>query len=167
MPELTIEDKRYLADFLNDEPGRYPRLADLPYWWDNTPPDAMDGQLPNYTQRVILLASYTNWSHTKSWAWEGLRRLLETLLGRQEPIPDILQVWAYEVASGHLKKPGQGRGRREEAERNARIMASLRILTAQGFTEKATIEEIADALHCEVETVRSAIRKVRQDRPFR
>ncbi len=164
---LTPEGRRSLAEFLNDETGFYPTLADLPYWWDRIPPDAMDSNLPNYTQRTTLLAAYNNWAFTKPWAWEGLQRLLGTLRDRQEPIPDILQWWAYAVASGRWQSPGQGRGRKENAERNARIMHSLSVLTNQGFTNEASICEIAGALCCAKETVRSAIRKVRQDWPFR
>ena len=167
MPELTEQGRQELDDFLNDESDYWPTLADLPHWWDRIPPDAMDGDLPDYTQRTMLLVAYSNWAFTKPWAWEGLRRLLETLRERRELIPDILESWAYDVAAGRRRIPGQGRGRKENAERNARIIHSLRVLATQGFTREAAMDEIAEALSCDVETVRSAIRKVRSDRPFR
>ena len=86
MTELTLESKRELSDFLNDETGRYPELADLPYRWDRIPEDAMACDLPNYTERTMLLVACNNCTSTKPWAWKGLRRLLEKFQKRREPI---------------------------------------------------------------------------------
>ena len=141
-------------------------MADLPFWWDEIPPDARDLDLPNYLARDTLIASYSNWAFSKGWAWEGLRRLLTVLLERREPIPELLQFWAYHAASGQRKPPGQGRGRPDEAERNARIMRALRVLRQHGYTREAAMQEIAIMLHLSFEAVRSAVRRVERDRPF-
>ena len=155
-----------LRAFLLNEDGRYPGLADLPYWWDQIPADAISENLPNYSERDILLASYSNWAFTKPWAEEGLRRLLKTLLDRREPLPDLLQWWAFARASGKRTQPGTGRGRPEEGERKARIMQAFRVLRNRGFTQEKAIKRIAGALYQSEETIRSTIRRVKQDRPF-
>lgn len=152
------------AAVLNED-GTFPELRDLlPHSWDRIPADAMDADLPRYTQRTTLLASYSNWAFTKPWAWEGLRRLLEMLRDRNEPIPEILQWWAYDVAIGRRKPPGSGRGRPAKSERNARIVGAMRMLRAHGFSREAAIEEIAAAAPgMPFETVRSAVRKYEEE----
>ena len=60
MTELPFDGKHELPDFLNDESRGYPELADLPYWWDRTPSDGMARDLPNYTERTMLLVAYNN-----------------------------------------------------------------------------------------------------------
>lgn len=156
-----------LRTFLKNGGENFHELADLPFWWDYFPPDAMSPDMPSYTKRTMLLVSYSNWAFTKPWAWEGLRRLLRVLLERREPIPGILQEWAYAYAVGTRKRPGQRRGRKENSERNARVMHALRILRDAGFSRDAAIREIAAALNVSFETVRSAIRKEVNDHPFR
>ena len=156
-----------LRAFLTNEGGQFAELADLPYWWDSIPPDALHPELTRYPVRTILLASYSNWAVTKPWAWEGLRRLLKVLLDRREPIPEILQWWANAYAAGTRKPPGQRRGRPENSERNNRLMHAMRILRNDGHTRDDAIDKIAQALDVSFETVRSVVRKVEHDRPFR
>ena len=60
MTELTSDGKHEMSDFLNDESGRYPELADLPYWWNRTLSNGMARDLPNYTDRTMLLVAYDN-----------------------------------------------------------------------------------------------------------
>lgn len=151
---------------LDGEVCEIPSRADLPYLWDQIPPDQAAG-VPNCTERDLLLAGYVNWAATKPWAWEGLRRLLEVLRERDEPIPRILQWWAYAAVIGNTKAPGTGRGRPEKADRNVRIMVAYRTLCKFGCSEAEAMAVVADVSCIAPETVRSAIRKVTNDRPFR
>ena len=165
MPELTIDEKAELRAFIDNEDGSFPELADLPFWWDQTP-DAPDPELPNYSQRQILIASYSNWAFTKHWAWEGLRRLLDVLLERGEPVPEILrEVWSDPVAAGRREPPSR-LGRPDKAERDARLTHAVRLLRGQGFTQYAAMCAIEDAACMPYATVRSAVRRVRKARPF-
>ena len=116
MDELTHEEKKAAIKALlnDDEEGHFQKLLeDLPFWWAAIPPDERDPNLPDYLMRDTSLISYSNWAFTKPWAWEGLRRLLDTLLERREPIPEFLQEWANNVASGR-RKPPEKLGRREK-----------------------------------------------------
>ena len=162
-------DKEKLKAFLNNTDGHYAELADLPFWWDNTPPDARDPELPNYSRRQMLLASYSNWAFTKPWAWEGLRRLLDTLTERREPIPDTLQLWANAAASGRRKPPDlHKRGRKDETERDVRIIDAIRVMRqVHGYSRQAAMQEIARAINVSFDTVRSAVRRVDKAQPFR
>ena len=164
MNNLKPNEIADLVGFIIEEEDHYPRLSDLTYWWDTIPPDAPDPKLPNYSQRTMLLASYMNWSHTKHWAQEGLRQLLSELLKRREPIPEILQTWAFHVAAN--TEPTRRPGRQEKSDRNARIMAVLRWLQGMGCSREKAMHDIADAIDVDYETVRSAVRKVETDRPF-
>ena len=165
MDKLTLEDRVELAAFLNDEGGSYPKLSDLAFWWDIVPPDAPHPDHPEYSARTILLASYLNWSHTKQWALEGLRQLLEELLKRREPIPAILQTWALHIAANTeaTRRPG----RQEKADRNARIIGALRLLHKAGHSQEDAMVTVAEALDVDYETVRSVVRKIKNDRPFK
>ena len=157
-----------LREFLFNEDGMSPELADLPYWWEQIPPDQRATDMPKHRERDVLISCYSNWAFTKPWAWEGLRRLLETLMERREPIPEALQCWANAAASGQRKPPGTGRGRPQEGERNARIMHAFRVLQSpMGCTQEQAIDLIADAVYLSPDGVRSVIRKVRGDHPFR
>ena len=166
---MDDSEREYLREFLLNENREFPELADLPRRWDMIPPDAVTTHpdlLPIYTQRDTLLASYSNWAFTKRWAWEGLRRLLETLTERQEPIPEILQSWANAASVGSRQQPGQGRGRPPEDERDNRMRLALAVLRAEGLTRETAINEIANACYLSPEAVTSAIRKMERARPF-
>ena len=165
MDEMTPEEKEKLNTIINEE-GYFPELADLPIWLGAFPPDIRSSKFPAFPMRDILLYSYVNWSHTKPWAWEGLRRLLRTLLERGEPIPEILQEWANAKASEKIEPPGQGRGRKENADRDARIMAILRAFRSKGHSLEKAKEVIADAINLSPEAVESVIKKVKTARPF-
>ena len=156
-------DKAKLAAVLAGKDGS-PELADLPAWWDRTPPEARlpDGRLA----RDALLSSYSNWAFTKLWAWEGLERLLSILLERREPIPPTLALWAYTAAS-RQRKPPDRRGRPDEAERNARIVHALGVLRHEhGYKREPAMKEIAGALVVSFDAVRSAVRTVEKAEPF-
>ena len=159
-------DKEKLAAFLNNPDGHYPTLEDLPRLWDLIPPDARDPKKPNFLERDVLLMSYLNWSFTKSWAFTGLERLLSVLLERGEPIPKGLQLWANTVASGRRKLPPK-RGRPNDDDRDERIIHAVRILRHQhGYSREAAINEIAEALNLQVESIQSILRKMAKAEPF-
>ena len=156
-------DHGRIRAFVEDEGDKFIELADLPFWWETIPDDALDSRLPNYTARHMLLVSYSNWSFTKRWAWDGMERLLKTLLERREPIPQELQYWAYGVALGTRPRPRKTKN----AERNARMTHVVSALHEELVLSKEdAIGEIAVALSMAEGTVRSAVDLVRDTRPF-
>lgn len=156
-------DHARIRDFVLAEHGRVAKMSDLPFWWDQTNPGESDPDLPNYTRRQTLLFSYSNWSFTKRWAWDGLQSLLKALLDRREPIPETLQWWAYGVALGTRLRPRKAKN----AERNARMMHVVRSLRFElGLSKEEAISEIAEAVSLPEGTVRSAVDAVRDVRPF-
>ena len=145
------------------EGAKFAELADLPFWWGTIPEDEPDPRRPAYTARHMLLSSYANWSFTKLWAWEGMRKLLAVLLERRKPIPEALRHWAYGVALGTRPHPR----RAKNAERNARMMHVVRALHDElGLSKEDAIGKIAAALSMYEGTVRSAVDLVRDTRPF-
>ena len=143
------------AYLLNER--EFPDLADLPIRWDGIPADA---HLPhsNRRKRDDLVEGYYIWSQSKPWAWEGLQRLKETLLERQEPMPWILEHWAHEADSGQRKCPSRV-GRPPEDARDIRIWGVHDALLEEGLARTQAIEDIANTIHKSPETVRSALRK--------
>ncbi len=114
------------------------------------------------SQRLILIVSYSNWAFTKTWAWEGLRRLLAELIERGEPVPLALRLaWSDPFAAGRRKPPSR-RGRPDKTDRDARITHVLRALQGQGLTQEDVMRAMADAMGLSYETVRSAVRRVRK-----
>jgi hypothetical protein len=155
-----------LRAFLTNEDGKVAELADLPVWWDRIPADAMAPDLPTYPERIVLIASYMNWSHTRPWAWAGLQRLLRVLRERREPIPELLTDWALNVASS-TPWPRRGRGRPREDERDGRVLYALSLLRRDGLTKEKAIEKIACALpDVDYDGVRSIVRKMAKAAPF-
>ena len=162
---MTVPSVDELRDFIDNPDGWFPELEDLPVWWDLIPPDELADELPSYRERDVLIMSYSNWAFSKPWAWEGLRRLLETLRERREAIPEPLAAWAFAVATGSRTEPGTGPGRPTEAERDFRIAVVVRRLRADGYTREEAEVLVAQAAVMHHETVRSALRRVRRDRP--
>ena len=156
-------DHSRIRAFVENEGVRFPELVDLPFWWRAIPEDTLDPLLHNYTARDMLLASYSNWSFTKRWAWDGMEKLLTVLSERREPIPDTLQHWAYGVALKTRPRPRMAKN----AERNARMMHVVRALHEElNLSKEDAIGEIAVALSKSEGTVRSAVDLVRDARPF-
>lgn len=149
--ELLSEDSRF-------------GLSNLPYWWDQFEPE----------ERTGLLVFYCTWFTVKPWAWEGLRRLLETLMERREPIPVALQRWATFNAIGRIRPPTRV-GPPNKDDRDLRIFAYFRSLRRRGYGVEEAYEKIAAAIDQQPQSVRSArtpksvrsvILKVREG-PFR
>ena len=65
--------------------------------------------------RDLLLASLSNWSLIKSWAWEALLEILRAHRARREPVPAVLSEWVETVALGE-RKPCRGRRGRQACE---------------------------------------------------
>ena len=165
--ELTAAEEADLIEYLNHGHKRATEVLDLVRLWDSIPHDAPDPTHPQYTQRQVLLGSYLNWSHTRTWAWEGMQNLLAELERRREPIPEIVSMWAYGVALGNLPRPERGRGRKSEWNRNARIVSVLRRLRELGYSWQQAINQIAEWMCLSFDTVKRAERNHKQDRPFR
>ena len=157
-------DHESIRAFVDNDGDKFAELADLHLWWDSLPPDAGDAKFPNYTSRHFLILSYSNWSFSKRWAWDGMQQLLAVLLERREPIPEELQYWAYGVVLGTRPRPRKAKN----AERNAKMMHIVRTLQEDmGLSKEEAIAEIATALGGKPEgTVRSAVDAVRDARPF-
>ena len=154
--------------------GAYPELADLPGRWDSLPPDARAPNHPNYSARVILIASYINFAHTKRWAWDGLNRLLVTLQERREPIPDDLQWWACTVVSRMWERtlniPSKPRNPRFAAQddRDFRIMRVVRVLREElDMSREAAIAKVAGALGAKESTIKTVVEKMESFAPFK
>ena len=92
---------------------------------------------------------------------------MATLLERSEPIPPTLQLWCIEVAIGKRRPPGQRRGPKEQSNRDVRIVAAFHALRKEGATYDKAFEIIGDVICRSPEAVRSVIRRVKKDRPFR
>ena len=164
--ELTAEEAGYLAEFLN--PGNHPNsgLADLVRWWDSIPCDARSYDHPQYLQREVVLGSYLNWSHEKTWAWDGMQNLLDELQRRGEQVPRILEVWAYSVARGRLPRPGKKPGRKREWERDVRIYLVLGRLRSLGFTWEQAINEVAGLVFLTFDAVKAIESKFKEEWPI-
>ena len=165
--KLTAEEEAYLAELLNDGSQQTAESLDLVRQWDSIPYDAPDPDHPQYLQRVLLLGSYLNWSHTRDLVWDSVQKLLAELKRRREPIPELLQEWAYAVALGQLPRPGSGSGRRSEWARNGRMVFVLRALRGMGYSWEEAINQIADLMCLEFDTVKAAVRNYEQDRPHK
>lgn len=171
--ELSEAELDDIRAFIENEDGSYPKLADLPAWWDATDPDARAPDLPNHLARDVLIWSYSNWAFTKRWAWEGLNRLLVALQDRREPIPDALKDWACTVVArqhqGTLKVPAKPRNPRYAAndDRDVRIMRVYNVLRREGWTVEKAVGDIACTCDLPEDTVRSVLRKMRRMHPFK
>ena len=159
-----LEEPEFVRAVILENVVGLPEASDLVRQWDAIRPDAMDPNLPRYRARDVLVLQYLNWSITKPWAWEGLRQLWAELRTRREPIPEGLLLWA-DRAIARSRFPRR-RGRKEQWDRNTRIVGMIRVFRHVGFTQEEAIQRIAEALRCSAENVRSAVRRIRTARPF-
>ena len=130
-------------------------LANSALWWELTSPEESCEAPTNDDDRDVLLRTYSKLSSHDVWAWEGMRQLLVELLRRDEPIPLVLQSWAYEVAAN--SSPPCRRDRPAEEERNATILVVINALRELGCTSEIAMEIVGDVLCISYETVRSAV----------
>ena len=137
-------DHEKIQAFVMNKDGKCAEVSNLPFWWDATPPDARDPDLPNYLARDVLIWSYQNWAFTKRWAWDGLNRLLVTLEQRRERIPDSLKDWACSVVSRQFRdttfRPPRKQNRKSpfsaQDERDFLIMHVYRCLRSDGLSHE-------------------------------
>ena len=127
--------------------------------------------LPNYSLGVTLLASYTNFSFAKRWAWDGLDRLFKVLMERREPIPEILQTHVNAAYAKLRKPPPKPRNPRYAPQdaRDMRIMRVHNVLRGSGMTEKDAKDTIMDALvgYMEEDAIEKVYRKMKGFSPFK
>ena len=153
-----MDDKKMrgtVAAIINNEGRSIPALADLPARWD-----LLEG---NEKERGILLTVYRAYAERKHWAWEGLRRLLDELVKRGEPLPDPLKLWACRTV---LRDPPRSWGETEDI--NYRTLIAFDWLRKNKVKRDDAFALIADANNEKTETVRSRVRnaeKLRKD-PF-
>ena len=152
-------------DILNNDDGVIPERADLPSWLRFLPPGKPLTRNPKYPVWVALLRHYFQFSHTKAWAREGLRRVLREFRNNDRDVPKILNEWALYQCAEDPPKPS--RGRPEESDRNFRVHVVFALLRLDGYSRESAFSLIADHLVCEPETIRSIIRKCKSDRPNR
>ena len=128
-----------IAAYVRNEDGNVSGLADLPTRWDSETDDL---------RRELLLAAYVHGSRRKRSAWDGLHRLLRTLLDRDEPIPDDLRYWACLVAAGLLTPPIKPRNPKfaPQDDRNDRIVHMYGYLISKGWPRANVQETIVQAL---------------------
>ena len=121
-------------------------------------------------QQELWIASLMNWSMSKRWAWDALKRLLRDLRQKREPLPRLLSEWAQAVAAGDRRTPGQGRGRPSDEDRDFRIWIVVRVLVhEQGKSQAAAHKEVSAALPHENLSpggIKSICQRMRVARPF-
>ena len=145
-----------LRAYLHGRDPQNPPFWDLVARWD------LAREAPNPAQsRGLLLIWWCAASKSERWAWDGLRKLLRTLLERPERTPQSLKVWALDVASGRLPRPPTPVGRPAEDERNVRIYYTFQFLQLQGVSRKRALEKIGKEMHRSPKTIDSAQQRAR------
>ena len=104
-------------DFLLDEDGMYPGLADLPSWWDRIPPDPRARDLPHYDERQVKLSSGSNRALSKRRARSVLQAQSRTFPERDQPLLGTLRDRCYAAAAGAGREMERRRGQPGESER--------------------------------------------------
>ena len=140
-----------IAAYVRNDDGHHPGLADLPTRWY---------QQPCPYRRDLLLWYYVRASLGKRAAWDGLHRLLVTLKGRGEAVPEPLQEWACHVAAGVISPSRENSSPNfaNQDDRNDRIEHVYATLIDDGWSTKDAEGEILEAL---VELLdESTIRKI-------
>ena len=158
--EISEELATYIRAFVENKDAKSPELEDLlPAVWDRSGPTVGD---PNGPTRMLALESYSSFSLTKRWAWDGLDRLHKVLMARGEQIPELLQAHVNEAYSGQRKPPNKPRNPRyaPQDSRDFRIMQVLGAL-CRFWPEKAAKNAIMIILdHMDDDTIRSIFRKM-------
>ena len=165
--KLTAEEEALLAEIFDPRSQMVAISFDFVRLWDNTPSDEPYPEAPDYTKRDVFLGGCLNWSHTETWAWDGMQKSLAELQRRREPIPEALRIWAYAVATGILPRPGSGPGRKRESERNTLIVAVHDWLRKSGYSWEKATHEIPDRTYLSFDAVKKAMRAHKRNRPVR
>ena len=165
--KLTAEEEAFLTEVFDPRSQMVAISFDFVRQWDSIPGDAPYPEAPHYTERDVFLGSRLNWSHTETWAWDGMQKLLAELERRREPIPEPLRMWANAVATGILPRPGSGPGRKRETERNNLIVVVHQYLRKWGCSWEQATQEISDRTYLSFDAVKKAMRTHKRNRPFR
>ena len=107
------------------------------------------------------LASLSNWSFTKRWAWNELQRRLRFRLDQGRPPAGLLAFWAATIVAGGRKTPRHN----ANEDRDWRVLAVVNVLTRRGYSERAAVHMVAPEINKSPEAVYSILRKIRQG-PF-
>ena len=101
-------------------------------------------------------------SQSHPHAWEGVKRLLQELRKRDQPLPVELMVWALDVADGTRQPPVKSRGRDGDVLklRNLRIVMAVEALRdgslpATSSTGPSACGLVADKVGLSYEAVRT------------
>ena len=164
MADQTLDE--FYSGVLNDEIQAIPRLSDVPgLVLRRYPPEVSDPTHQKYPEWRTWQALFMNLAKSNPWAREGLRKYILDLRADGEDVPPVLGEWAIDqFAQG---EPAPHRGRPEESDRDFRVSTFYTMLWRSGYTRAAAVEQIANWMVCEPETVRSITRKFRNTRAFR
>ena len=120
----------------------------------------------NSGERDKLLVSLSNWSLTRSWAWDALLAILRGHRERGELVPPLLADWTQLVALGKLERPRDGRRASMGRDLVAVVLFGFLRDRDWGITEAQN--EVAKAfpeLGSNGDAVRKIIEKHNADRP--
>ena len=166
LPCLPDHERAVLRDYLTAD-------ADPVGDWFRIPPDLPDPAMPHHKLRTTILAGLINFSFSRRWAWTVLHEILIRLRERGEPVPAVLQTWAYGEATRRYRDenpPAKPRNPRyaNKDPRDLRIMCVIQHLRARdGWTQDAAIAEVAVLLDRSDDTVRTVCHKMRHFGPWR
>ena len=132
----------------------------LSEYYFSIPEDAIYPELPKYTARYIILCYATNAALYEQWANDELRILLEEMLNRGEDIPDVMNHWAYRIAT-QSAMPARRR-RSSESLRYIRMQACVIAGRQLGFQRKLMIELLCQALNMKENSVNSALHRAKK-----
>ena len=156
---------RVLDDVLNEKVSVIPGIADLARRWREAPAEASDRKHPLQRTRDELVVEYFCMASFQPWAREGLDNLHRELLRTGEPIPDLLRVWNFCLAT--LGEPPSRPGRPRKIDRDVRASTIFKLLGYRsqgptlGYTRDETIARIAGTMHIPEDTIRTIVRKHR------
>ena len=112
------------------------------------------------------LSEWIEASKNDRHAWEGVKRLLQTLRKHDLPLPVTLLSWALDVADGTREPPNRQRGRDETQNclRNRAIVSAIWMLQSGGLpatsnTGTSACHVVAEKLHLSYEAVRTVRQK--------
>ena len=172
--KLTPKEEESIKNFLKFGRQEILNLMDSVSWWDGIPYEEthvryfpLKPRPPHSTQYEMLLRVYLRLSHTSSWAWDNLKKLLAELQLRQEPIPPLLQGWANAVVLGQSLRPESGPGRKRKWDRDFRFVLILQHLRTRGYSWQDAIDKIASLMNLSSDAVKLAVRKFGQDLALR
>ena len=121
----------------------------------------------NSGERDKWLVSLSNWSLTRSWAWDALLAILGGHRARGEVAPPLLTDWTQLVALRALERPRDGRRASMGRDLMAEVLFDFFRDRGLGITEAQNkAAEAFRELGSSGDAVRKIIEKRNADRPF-